>query len=127
VALLVGVLLVVVAAWSVFQRTRHQGQGTVEVPDLSVEVLNGCGSPGAAERVATILRRKGYRVETVENADHFHYREDIVVARTVERGQVEVLGRLLGGATTVEQRIPGYEHQVTVVVGKPRSLIPESD
>ena len=50
-------------------------------PDLSIEVLNGCGTSGAGERVAMLLRGAGYRVDAIGNADHFHYRDDIVIAR----------------------------------------------
>jgi hypothetical protein len=127
IALFVLVLLVGVAAWSLFQRTRQPGPAPPEELDLAIEVMNGCGSPGAADRVASLLRRKGFRVEHVGNADHFHYREDIVAARTVSLAEAEPLARALGGAVVVEQRIAGHEHQVTVVVGTPRSLIPGSE
>lgn len=119
-------LLAVVAGaalLSVFFRTREPGSAPVADPDLRVEILNGCGSRGAADRVALLLRREGFQVEKVGNADHFHYREDIVVARTIDRSRALDLGRALGGAVVVEQRIPDYEYQVTVIVGKPRSLV----
>lgn len=92
---------------------------------LRVEVLNGCGSPGAADKVAALLRHAGFNVERVGNADHFHYRQDIVAARTVSRARVESLGRVLGGAPVVEQRLAGYDCDVTVIVGRPRSLVGE--
>lgn len=95
--------------------------------DFSIEVKNGCGIPGAADRVAAILRRKGYRVEEVTNADHFHYRDDIVVARTVGYEDALPVGELLDGATVIEQRIPGHPVQITVVVGKPRPLVSTSE
>jgi hypothetical protein len=91
--------------------------------DLRVEVLNGCGSPGAADRVAMILRRHGLAVENTGNADHFHYRNDIVVARRVSRARAEPLGRILAGAIVVEQRLTDHDYDITVIVGKPRSLL----
>jgi hypothetical protein len=73
--------------------------------------------------VARLLREAGFDVPSEGNADHFHYREDIVVARTISRSRAEALGRVLGGVTVIEQRLPGHEVDVTVIVGKPRSLI----
>ncbi len=110
---------------SVFLRTREPAAPPAGDPDLRVEVLNGCGMPNVGDRVASILRRAGYRVENVGNADHFHYREDIVVARTVDRARVEPLARWLHGAVVVEQKIPGYAYDVSVIVGRNHSIIPD--
>ena len=71
-----------------------------------------------------LLRRAGYRVDRVGNADHFHYREDLVIARTVPRTEVEPLGRVLEGVAVLEQHRLGYDVDVTVVVGKVRPLTP---
>lgn len=107
---------------SVVFRAREPAPPAAADPDLSIEVLNGCGSEGAADRVAMLLRGAGYRVDFVGNADHFHYREDIVVARTLGRSRAEPVARILGDAALVEQRRPGSLYDVTVVVGKTRSL-----
>lgn len=112
-----------VALISVFMRSQEPSGPPQVDGDLRVEVLNGCGSPGAADRVAMILRRNGLVVESTGNADHFHYRSDIVVARRVSRARAEPLGRILSGATVVEQRLPNHEYDITVIVGKPRSLL----
>jgi hypothetical protein len=108
---------------------RSRGPAPSSAPDTSlrIEILNGCGSPGVADRVALILRRAGYQVERTGNADHFHYGEDLVVARRVSLARVLPLARLLDGAQAVEQQIPGYDVDVTVVVGKPRSLTAPGD
>ena len=70
-----------------------------------------------------IMRRNGLAVEHTGNADHFHYRRDIVVARRVSRARAEPLGRLLSGATVIEQRISDHDYDITIIVGKPRSLL----
>jgi len=110
------------AILSVVLRSQEPKGPPVADAALRVEVLNGCGSPGAADRVAALLRQGGFSVERVGNADHFHYRQDIVAARTVSRARALALGRVLGGAPVVEQRRPGYDCDVTVIVGRPRSL-----
>lgn len=94
-------------------------------PDLSIEVLNGCGTSGAGERVAMLLRGAGYRVDAIGNADHFHYHEDIVIARRVSLKKAEPVARLLGGANVIEQRRTGHAYDITIVVGKVRPLAPE--
>jgi len=115
--------LVGAALLSVFFRTREPASPPSVDPEITIEVLNGCGSRGAADRVAMVLRREGLQVVRVGNADHFHYRNDIVAARTLGRSQVADLGRILGGAMVVEQKIADYDVDVTVIVGEPRSLI----
>jgi hypothetical protein len=110
-----------VILWNMFHKDEPAAPSAGD-PDLRIEILNGCGSPGAADRVALLLRRAGYLVERTGNADHFHYRNDIVAARRVDLARVEPLGRILEGASVIEQRIPGYDVDVTVVVGKPRTL-----
>jgi len=123
----VAVVVVLLGIWILSRRSDAPEPAPPADLDLSVEVLNGCGIPGAADRVAALLRRKGYRVEDVSNADHFHYREDIVVARTVGYREALPVGKLLDGATVVEQKLAGHPVQLTVVVGRPRPLVPDSD
>ena len=120
--LLLGVV-VGAALLSIYFRTRQPAAPPAVDPELTIEVLNGCGSRGAADRIAMLLRREGFQVSKVGNADHFHYREDIVAARTGTRSQVADLGRILGGVMVVEQRLENADFDVTVIVGKPRSLI----
>jgi polyisoprenyl-teichoic acid--peptidoglycan teichoic acid transferase len=107
-------------------RSRSPEQPASPDTTLRIEILNGCGSPGVADRVALIVRRAGYQVERTGNADHFHYGEDLVVARRVSLDRVLPLARILG-AQAIEQQISGDDVDVTVVVGKPRSLVPAND
>ena len=108
-------------------RTREPALLPAADPDLSIEVLNGCGTSGAGERVAMLLRGAGYRVDAIGNADHFHYHEDIVIARRVTLKKAEPLAHLLGGAAVIEQRRAGHPYDITIVVGKVRSLAPETE
>ena len=73
-----------------------------------------------------LLRGAGYRVDAIGNADHFHYRDDIVIARRVSLKKAEPVARLLGGASVIEQRRAGHPYDITIVVGKVRPLAPES-
>ncbi|HKY61108.1 MAG TPA: LytR C-terminal domain-containing protein [Gemmatimonadota bacterium] len=56
------------------------------VPPLSrarirIEVRNGSGTAGAAERVTEILRRRGFDVVDFGNADRFDYERTVVLDR----------------------------------------------
>lgn len=93
-------------------------------PSVRIEVLNGCGEEGAADRVAGILRRRGYRVESTGNAEHFHYRRDLVVVREGDGGEAATIAEALGGAAVVEQRMAAYPYEITVIVGTPHPLVP---
>jgi hypothetical protein len=110
-------------AWALVHHTRAPAPLPPGDPDLRLEVLNGCGIEGVGDQVASLLRRGGYRVEQIGNADHFHYHEDIVVARTVPWEKAVPVGRLLPGAEVVVQSIPGYPYDVTVIVGRPHPLV----
>ncbi len=91
---------------------------------LTIEVLNGCGEAGAADQAADILRRAGFQVVRTANADHFHYRTDLVVARGVTRERALPVGQWLE-AQVVEQRRPESAVDVTVIVGKPPAIVPQ--
>ena len=123
IALAAGVTLGA-GAWSLTHRGRASSPPPPGDPDLRIEVLNGCGISGVGDQAASLLRRGGYRVEQIGNADHFHYHEDIVIARTVPWAAAEGVVRWLPGSIVVEQRIPGYPYDITVIVGQPRSLVP---
>ena len=123
IALAAGAALGAVA-WGLTHRERGTLPPPPGDPDLRIEVLNGCGIVGVGDQVASLLRRGGYRVEQIANADHFHYHEDIVVARTVPWSRAEAVGRWLPGAIVVEQRAAGYPYDITVIVGQPHSLVP---
>lgn len=45
----------------------------LERADLSVRVLNGSGTAGAAGKIADILRELGYTISGTGNADNFNY------------------------------------------------------
>ena len=118
---LIAAALSVTSLW----RPRARDEAPVPDPTLSIEVLNGCGIPGVADRVAGILRRAGYTVTATGNADHFHYRGDIVVARRVSLERARAVGWWLGGVPVVEQMDPGATADIAVVVGSERPVLPE--
>jgi hypothetical protein len=88
---------------------------------VRIEVLNGCGRPGAARKVAQLLRAKGFDVinGNGENADSFRYLETVVVDRTGDLEKARIVADAIGVDSFVQQvRSGNYGiEEVSVVVG----------
>ena len=80
---------------------RRAGAERVGAP-FRIEVLNGTGQAGLANKVAATMRRRGIDVFRVENADHFDYAETILLTRRsgIDTG---ALAREVGCPNVVEQ------------------------
>ena len=98
-----------------------------EVQEFRIEVLNGTGEKGLAARAAAALRQKGIDVFQVENADHFSYRETILIGR--KRGEdLQTLGQALGCDNVIEQLTADSFVDATLILGADyRSLNLEMD
>lgn len=84
---------------------------------VRVEVLNGAGDPGAAERAAGWLRAKGFDVVYFGNAEDFDHQETVVVDRSGEREGADRVARTLGlDSATVDPR-PDLFLEATVILG----------
>lgn len=94
---------------------RHAGARSIDEP-IRVEVLNGTGQAGLANRVAGELRKLGVDVFRVENADHFDYTESILIKR---RGSVdaESLAGEIGCDNVVEQLQDDGYVDATLIIG----------
>ncbi|GAB6138361.1 LCP family protein [Halanaerobaculum tunisiense] len=81
---------------------------------LTLTVLNGQGSSGLASRVAQLLASQGYKIEQVDNADHFNYQENRIL---VPPAKVEVIADLADylQATIVETT---EIDQIKVIIGQ---------
>ncbi|MGI5843113.1 MAG: LCP family protein [Candidatus Xenobium sp.] len=90
--------------------------------DLRIEVLNGSGDEAAVGEVAEALRREGFQVARVAQADRSDHVSTIVIDR---RGSVAVrsaMESLLRGALyerDVREESPG-QYDVTIIVGRDR-------
>jgi hypothetical protein len=92
------------------------GGSFCEMP-VAVEVLNGCGEPGIAEKVASHLRGCGFDVMYVGNAGDFDYDETLVIDRTGDREKTRAVGCALGHPPTVHQVCSEFFVDVTVILG----------
>lgn len=117
-------LAVVLMALSIAVRWSGVGRN-LSVPEESfqIEVLNGTGEPGVAREVTMKLRKMGIDVLIEGNADHFDYKETVLVDR---RGNPELMKRLarrLGVRTVVKQIQEKPRTDATLVVGWDRERL----
>jgi hypothetical protein len=86
---------------------------------VAVQVLNGCGVEGAADRVVSKLRRREFNVVEVGNAPGFGYREDVVILRKGDLSMARDVAGALGAEDVLIQRNDAEFVNVTVIVGRP--------
>ena len=86
--------------------------------EIRVQVLNGCGVPGAGSGMASVLRLAG-GVDVVEigNADQFDYESSLVLDRTGNPALAQRVAQVLDGAPVIRQRLASSPGEVTVIVG----------
>ena len=87
-----------------------------EVPVI-VEVLNGCGVSGVADKVAAKLRGEDFDVMFVGNADDFNYEESLIVDRSGACSKAITVARALDVENVVQQVRESFFVDVSVVVG----------
>lgn len=89
--------------------------------NVKVSVQNGCGIPGAADYVASILRSYDFQVVSVDDASRFDYKETRVLAPKEQKDvQIEIL-RILKSTSDqakayVSHDLPD-EADVLVIIG----------
>lgn len=86
---------------------------------VQIEVLNGCGVPGAANRMTDRLRRLGFDVVETGNFDHFDVRRTLVISRN---GDMDAAARVADMLGLEEDRIlreesPDYYLDMTILIG----------
>jgi len=65
-------------------------------PNVTVEILNGCGISGVAAQFKDIVHEKTFDVINTENAAHFKYENTIIIARTMNTDSAYKLAEELG-------------------------------
>jgi len=106
-------ILSTVSVW-VFDEDRVS---LVSPPDISLEVLNGCGMEGAAKELTSILRKKGYRVSDFRNADNFDYEHTTIKVRTASREEGDAVAALLGCDHIVYEPSKKAVADISIVIG----------
>lgn len=86
---------------------------------VSVCVLNGCGIPGAATKVAKQLSAAGFQVTRTGNADSFGYASSQIIDSSRNGKHGERVRSAIGcGAILPEGKLSDTESDVTLILGK---------
>lgn len=86
---------------------------------IQIEVLNGCGVPGLADRFTTKLREYGFDVVETGNFENFDMRKTIVIARNKDRQNALRIARALGieEENVLIEESPDFYLDATLVIG----------
>lgn len=86
---------------------------------IQVEVLNGCGIAGIANRFTGLLRSNGFDVVETGNFDHFNLEESIVISRSGVLENARQIATALGieEINILTEESPDFYLDVTVVIG----------
>lgn len=92
---------------------------------IQIDLLNGCGVPGAAQKITGYLRARGYDVVEMKNYKTFDVKESLIIDRS---GNVEIAKKVayaLGvkDRNIIQQLNHDYFVDVSVVVGKDFTLL----
>lgn len=118
--------LVIYLAYSVFVKVtgleKPEGQIDHGTPAeiIQVEVLNGCGISGIADRFTDYLRSNNFDVVNTGNYISFDVTETLVIERTGNMANARKVAKALGvkEANIVQQLNDDYFLDVSIVIGK---------
>lgn len=82
-----------------------------------LQILNGCGSSGAAQSVAGFLREHHFDVKTIGNADNWNFTETLVISRILDTSIAVQVAEALSSNGIVLIRNQETRYDVTVIIG----------
>lgn len=99
--------------------TTKQATGKTEkVPYIGkIQVLNGCGEPGAANVAADSLRKKSFDVKDIGNAPTSNYESTMVISRTKDMTIAKQVAEVLKTNQCFLVRNEDQVYDVTVIIG----------
>ncbi|MBE0550794.1 MAG: LytR C-terminal domain-containing protein [Ignavibacterium sp.] len=92
-----------------------------------MEVLNGCGVSGVAEKLTDYLRTNNIDVVNLGNYRSFEIENSIIIGRNEKIYNAEIIAAIVGldEHSIIQQINPDYMLDVTFILGKDyRDLIP---
>jgi len=93
---------------------------------IQLDVLNGCGVSGAASKVTSFLRHRGFDVVDIRNYKRFDLLETLVIDRVGNLATARQVAQTLGvkRENIIQEINPDYFVDVSVVIGKDYSSLP---
>jgi len=82
-----------------------------------LQILNGCGSSGAASGVASFLRSHHFDVKNIGNADNWNFAETMVISRIIDTSIAVQVAEALSSKKIVLIRNQETRYDVTVIIG----------
>ena len=131
-SILILVLINSILAYSVFNEIPFNDSDYNYLEDstrvrIQVEVLNGCGVSGVAEKLTDYLRTNNIDVVNLGNYRSFEIENSIIIGRNEKIQNAEIVAAIAGldNQNIIQQINPDYLLDVTFVLGKDyRDLIP---
>jgi LytR cell envelope-related transcriptional attenuator len=97
---------------------KPQNAAPAAVPYIGrIQILNGCGSSGAAHGVAEFLRSHHFDVKNIGNADSWSFTETLVISRIADTTIADQVAQTLSTKNSVLIRNQETRYDVTVIVG----------
>ncbi len=88
------------------------------VPHLgSIELLNGCGTDGAARQAANYLRSKSFDVKNIGNASQMNHDSTLVISRVKDTTMASKVASALGTRKMTLILNGNTLYDVTVIIG----------
>ena len=86
---------------------------------IRVEVLNGCGENRLAIKVANVLRKQGFNVVKIGNADRSDFEKSVVVERsTDDSSNAKYFATRIGCRYIGKDVDPALHLEVTLILGQ---------
>lgn len=88
--------------------------------NMQIEVVNGCGVDGVADRFTDYLRKKNFDVVYTGNYRSFNIDNSIVIDRTGDIINAEYLAEVIGidNKQVIQQKNNNYLLDVSLIIGK---------
>ncbi len=102
---------------------------SVPYQGIVVEVLNGCGIPGLAQKFTNYLRSEGFDVIYTGNADHMNYDNTILIERADNAEKTQEVNSTLDLQPQYLsiKHDPSLHVDLTLILGKDYNRLPVYD
>ena len=110
-----------------FEKDEYDPSKDSTASKIRIEVLNGCGVSGVAEKLTDSLRAKGFDVVRLGNYRTFEIANTILIDRNANIVNAEKVAMAVGlnSESIIQQVNPEYLLDVTFILGKDyKKLIP---